>query len=113
MKVDVEVDAPGGPVRVVIRAGKGARVWGKFVFGRLKSDSGVRALVFDDSAEFHKDVALVHGVEVDGGGWVEFDQTNRTARVGGRSTQFGRERDRGLTVDLLAGALPDYRVEAV
>jgi hypothetical protein len=113
MKVDLELDAPGGPVRVVIRAGKGARVWGKFVFGRLKSDPAMRALAFDDSAAFHKDVALAHGVQVDGGGWVEFDQTNHRARVGGRSTQFGRERDRGLTVDLLAGALPGYRIEAV
>lgn len=113
MKVDVELDAPGGQVKVVIRAGKGARVWGKFVFGRLKSDPEKRALVFDDSAEFHKDIALAHGVQVDGGGWVEFDQTNRVARVGGRSTQFGRERDRGLTVNLLDEALPGYRVEAV
>ncbi len=113
MKVDVELDAPGGSVRVVIAGEDDARIWGKFVFGRLKSDPAKRALVFDDSAVLHKDIALAHGVEAAGGGWVEFDQTNRTARVGGRSTQFGRERDRGFTVDLLDEALPGYRVEAV
>ncbi len=113
MKVDIELDAPGGRVRVVIVGEAGARVWGKFVFGRLMSDPGKRAFVFDDSAAFHKDIGLAYGIEVAGGGWIEFDQTNRTAKVGGRSTQFGRERDRGLTVDLLDEALPDYRVDAV
>jgi len=99
-------------VRVVIVGEAGARIWGNSFSGG-EERSRKRVLIFDDSASFHKDIGLAYGIEVTGGGWVEFDQTNRTARVGGRSTQFGRESDRGLTVDLLDEALPDYRVEAV
>lgn len=113
MRVDVEIEAVGGPARVVLSGADTGQIWGKYVFGRLKSRPEVRVLVFDDRAEFHKDIAIGQGIEVSGGGWIEFDQTNRCARVGGRSTQFGREPDRGFTVDLLERALPDYRVEDV
>ena len=113
MKIDVEIEALGGPVRVMLAGAGDERIWGKFVFGRMKGDPDKRALVFDDEAVFHKDLAAAYGVEVSGGGWIEFDQSNRTALVGGKSTQFGRELDRGLTVDLLDESLPGYRVEAV
>jgi hypothetical protein len=113
MRIEVEIEAQGGMVRVMLRGTGDQRIWGKFVFGRLKGEPDKRALVFDDEAVFHKDIAAAYGVEVSGGGWIEFDQTNRTALVGGKSTQFGREPDRGLTVDLLDEALPGYRVEAV
>ena len=113
MKIDVQVDVTGGPVRVLLTGSGDDRVWGKFVFGRVKTDPGKRVLVFDDDAAFHKDIATTYDLEVSGGGWIEFDQTKRTALVGGKSTHFGREPDRDLTVDLLDEALPGYRVEAV
>lgn len=112
MKIEVEVEVPGGLVRVRLVGGAGERIWGKFVVGRLKGDPGKRALVFDDGAVFHKDIAAAHAIDPAGGGWVEIDHTNRHARIGGRSTQFGRELDRGLTVVLLEKALPDYLVES-
>ena len=113
MKVDVEPDAPGGLVRVVIVTQGRGRAAGKCVCGRWKNDPERRALVFDDAAEFHIQIGSTYGVEVVGGGWIEFDQANRTAVVSHGSTQFGREPDRRLTVELLRTALPDYRVEAV
>jgi hypothetical protein len=111
VKVEAELDAPGGRVRVVLRGGDEARLWGKFVFGRLKGDPRLRVLVFDSRPAFHRDIAAAHGVQVAGGGWLEFDHAARTVMVGGTSTQFGREPDRELTANLLAEALPDYRVD--
>jgi hypothetical protein len=72
----------------------------------------MRILVFDDSAPFHKDIAAAYGVQVSGGGWMTIDHPGRTVQVSGHSTQFGREADRGLTLDLLQQALPGYRVWA-
>jgi hypothetical protein len=113
MSVSVLVEAPGGPVRVILAGRHGDRVSGKFVFGRLKAEDGLRVLVFDDSAEFHKDIAAAYGVEVSGGGWIEIDRKSRTVQVGGKSTQYGRELDRGLTVLLLERALEGFSVDSV
>jgi len=113
MNVDVEISALDGPVRVRLAGADGGRIRGKFVFGRLRSRPEVRVLFFDDRAEFHRDIAPGRGIEVSGGGWMDFDQVNRRASIGGSSTQFGREADRGFTSDLLEKALPDYRVEVV
>ncbi|MBA3973144.1 MAG: hypothetical protein C0504_02875 [Candidatus Solibacter sp.] len=111
MRVEAEVEARGGRVRVVLRGGDEARVWGKFVVGRLRSDPGKRVLVFDTASVFHRDIAAAYGVQAGGGGWLEIDHGKRTVVVGGTSTQFGREPDRGLTVALLEEALPGYMVE--
>jgi hypothetical protein len=113
VRVEAEVEAKGGRVKVVLCGGGETRIWGKFVFGRLRSDPVTRVLVFDAASVFHRDIAAAHGVQVGGGGWLEIDHGKRTVAVGGTSTQFGREPDRGLTVTLLEGALPRYRVECV
>lgn len=110
MRVESEVDAPGGRVKVVLRGGAEARIWGKFVFGRLRSDPGLRVLVFDSASVFHRDIGVAYGVQVGGGGWLEIDHGKRKVVVGGTSTQFGREPDRGLTLALLEEALPGYQV---
>lgn len=112
MRVESEADCAGGRVKVVLSLGDGERIWGKFVFGRMRSDPARRILVFDSTAAFHKDIAAAYGVQVSGGGWLEIDHRGRSVVVGGRSTQFGREPDRGLTVELLGEVLPDYRVES-
>jgi hypothetical protein len=112
MRIEAEVEAPGGPVKVLLVGGAVQRIWGKFVFGGLKGEPGKRALVFDDQAVFHKAIAAASAIAPAGGGWIEIDQTNQRVRVGGRSTQFGRELDRGLTAILLEEALPDYFVES-
>lgn len=111
MRVETEVEAKGGRVKVVLCGGGEACLWGKFVLGRLRSDPGVRALVFDAASAFHRDIAAAHGVQVSGGGWLEIDHGKRTVAVGGTSTQFGREPDRKLTVEVLEKALPGYRGE--
>lgn len=111
MRVEAQVDRGGERVKVVLSGGDEERIWGKFVLGRLRSEPGRRILVFDCAAAFHKDIAATHGVQVSGGGWLEIDHKEKTVVVGGTSTQFGREPDRGLTMELLREALPGYRVE--
>lgn len=111
MRVDAEVDAPGGRVRVILRGGDEARIWGKFILGRLRSDPGQRMLVFDSKAVFHRDIAAAYGVQAAGGGWLEIDHKGRSVAVGGTSTQFGRESNRQMTIELIEGALTGYRVE--
>lgn len=95
---------------VIVRAAEGVRAAGKFIAGREAGGRGGLVLVFDDTAQFHKDLAVMYGLKAEGGGWMEIDFGRRTAVVSSRSTQYGREPDRVLTVALFESALDGFRV---
>lgn len=84
------------------------RVAGKFILGRARDDARQLAAAFDDSGAFHRDIAEKYGLRPLGGGWCELDHERRNVTLSGRSTQFGREPDRGLVVALFQQAFPSY-----
>lgn len=100
------------PAVVILCAGSESKVAGKFIVGRSPADGGVLVLAFDTGCAFHKDIGEKYGLTpILGGGWCEIVHARRQVWLSGRSTQFGREPDRELTLALYRAALPDYRVE--
>ena len=83
---------------------------GKFIVGRSPGDGGTLVLAFDTECAFHKDIGAKYGLVPMGGGWCEI-VGQRQVWISGRSTQFGKEPDRRLTLALYREALPGYRVE--
>lgn len=100
----------GGTVEIVLKACDERRVKGKFLLGRAIPDSSL-TLVFDDSAEFHKDIALAFHLRPLGGGWCEIDHGARTVCLSSSSQAFGREPDRARSLLWFAECLPGYACE--
>ncbi len=102
--------ADGRPtILLIVRAADLPRVSGKFILGRDLSDPRRLVAVFDDSAEFHLHLAQQYGLRPLGGGWCEIDHGAGHIVLSDRSTQFGREPDRDLTVSLFSAAFPGYQ----
>lgn len=97
------------PVVLILHAAERPRVEGKYVVGRIPEEGGRLAVVFDDSVEFHRDIADKYGLRPLGGGWCAIDTERRTVFLSSRSTQFGREPDRNLTVGVFQAHFPGYR----
>ncbi|GEM_PF-5997113 len=81
---------------------------GKYLVGRSTADTPSLMAVFDDSAGFHRDIALRYGLRPIGGGWCELNHAKKQVRLSSRSTQFGREPNRELVVALFEDAFPGY-----
>lgn len=97
------------PVVLILHAAEQARVEGKYVVGRIPEEGGKLAVVFDDSAEFHRDIVDKYGLRPLGGGWCSIDSERGTVFLSGKSTQYGREPDRNLTVAVFQAHFPVYR----
>ena len=102
-----------GEIEVVLQSADGVKARGKFLVGRTRLDGDLIALVFDDEAGFHKDIAIKHGLRPLGGGWCEIDHRARTVRVSSSSQAFGREPDRERTLRCFRECLPGYGCEEV
>jgi len=105
LQTTVEAGNPPRDITVIIRTSGNGRAEGKFVFGLGPHP----VVVFDDTAAFHRDLGARYKVRPLGGGWIVMDAKKKTVQVSGRSTQYGRERERDLTVEALSLALPEYR----
>jgi hypothetical protein len=95
-------------ILLILSCADTARAAGKFILGRAREDARQLAAAFDDACAFHKDIAEKHGIRPLGGGWCELDHERRIVTLSGRSTQFGREPDRGLVIALFQQAFPAY-----
>lgn len=85
---------------------------GKFLVGRLAAEPAHLLLVFDESAAFHRDIALRHRLRPAGGGWMRFDPKRRRILVSGSSRAYGREPDRDLVLRALSRVFPDFTCSA-
>ena len=83
-------------------------VCGKYLAGFHPSEARHLLIVFDESASFHKDIALRHNLRPRGGGWLDLDESRKRIRLSGRSLAYGREPDRDLTRRVLLMAFPDF-----
>ncbi|MBI4890416.1 MAG: hypothetical protein HY821_07300 [Acidobacteria bacterium] len=99
----------GGPdILLIVRTEDRPRPAGKYILGRDLADPRRLVAVLDDSAGFHVHLAQQYGLRPLGGGWCEIDHAARRIVLSDRSTQFGREPDRHLTVRLFSAAFPGY-----
>jgi hypothetical protein len=105
------VSEPDCEIEVLLKSADSVKAAGKFLLGRLLLDGGRMALVFDDAARFHKDIAVTHRLRPMGGGWCEIDHDARTVRVSSASQAFGREPDRERTLRCFRQCLPGYDCE--
>ncbi len=112
MEIRKRLNDAAEAAEAVLKAGDARRVKGKFLVGRSLFDARL-TLVFDDSAEFHKDIALGYNLRPLGGGWCEIDHDARRARLSGSSQAFGQEPDRSLSLGWIAACLPGYRCKEV
>lgn len=85
---------------------------GKFVVGRAAQSGDQIVVIYDQDAYFHKDMVDAHRLEPFGGGWLTIDTEGKSIQVSGESQAYGREADRGLTVEALRSVYPDYLCEA-
>lgn len=97
-----------GPVTVIFHAGSTKSARGKFLVGVEQLDLRHTVIVFDDSASFHKDMALAHRLRPRGGGRLEADFKKKRILLSGRSQAYGRETNRELTRRALAALFPDF-----
>jgi hypothetical protein len=113
MKLRKQIQLPElrSPAVVILSAPDEGEVAGKFIVGRSPADAGMLVLAFDTQCTFHKDIGARYGLRPMGGGWCEINHSRRDVWLSGRSTQFGKEPDRRLTLALYRAALPEYRVE--
>jgi hypothetical protein len=111
LRKQIQLPELRSPAVVILCASDDAEVAGKFVVGRSPADAGTLVVAYDTQCAFHKDIGAKYGLMPMGGGWCEIDHARREVWLSGRSTQFGKEPDRGLTLALYRAALPDYRVE--
>lgn len=81
---------------------------GKYLVGFHGTEKDHLFIVFDESASFHKDIALRYRLRARGGGWLELNASKRRIRLSGRSLAYGREPDRDLTRRALAIAFPEF-----
>lgn len=96
------------PVVLILHAAERARMEGKYVVGRIPEEDGRLAVVFDDSVTFHKDIVEKYGLQPLGGGWCSIDTATRTLLLSSKSTQYGMEPDRNLTVAVFQAYFRDY-----
>ncbi len=98
----------GRDVTLVFSWSSPKKVQGKYLVGFLGSESNQVMVVFDESAVFHRDIALRHRLRPRGGGWLEITFPRKRIRLSGRSQAYGRDPDRDLTRRLLAIAFPGF-----
>ena len=103
----------GADCVVVFRHGKEPVVNGKFLLGFHKVEKDLVAIVFDDSAKYHVDLANKYKLRPIGGGHLRLDTGQRQITLWGRSEAFGREPDREMTQQAIAAALPGVAVFSV
>lgn len=85
---------------------------GKFLLGHHKIEKDLVAVVFDNSAKYHVDLATKYKLHPIGGGHLRVDFRRRQITLWGRSEAFGEEPDRGMTRQVIEAALPDYECQA-
>ena len=81
---------------------------GKYVVGLRAGEEAHLVIVFDESASFHRDIALRHRLRPRGGGWLELSARKKRIHLSGRSAVYGREPDRSLTARVLSIAFPEF-----
>ena len=98
----------GRDVTLLFCCGSQDKTRGKYLVGFHGTEKDHLVIVFDESASFHKDIALRYRLRARGGGWLELNSSKRRIRLWGRSLAYGREPDRDLTRRVLSIAFPDF-----
>ncbi|MGJ5819443.1 hypothetical protein [Paludibaculum fermentans] len=93
---------------LILHAAEREKVEGKYVMGLIPEEGGKLAIVFDDSATFHRDIAEKYGLKPLGGGWCTIDTRSKVLLLSGRSTQYGMEPDRNMTLAAFQAHFPNY-----
>lgn len=111
LRKQIQLSDSRSPALVILCAPGDGDASGKFIVGRSPADSGMLVVAFDTRCAFHKDIGAKYGLRPMGGGWCEIVHSRREVWLSSKSTQFGKEPDRRLTLALYRAALPEYRVE--
>ncbi len=111
LRKQIQLPELRAPAVVILCAPDEGEVGGKFIVGRSPADSGMLVVAFDTECAFHKDIGAKYGLRPMGGGWCEIVHPRREVWLSSKSTQFGKEPDRRLTLALYRAALPGQRVE--
>ncbi len=96
------------PIVLILHAVDRERIEGKYVMGRIPEEGGRLAVIFDDSVTFHRDIVEKYGVKPLGGGWCSIDTRTHTLLLSSRSTQYGMEPDRNLTLAVFQAHFANY-----
>lgn len=98
----------GRDVTLLFCCGSRDATRGKYLVGFHGAENDHLVIVFDESASFHKDIALRYRLRARGGGWLELSSSKRRIRLSGRSLAYGREPDRDLIRRVLSIAFPEF-----
>lgn len=96
------------PIVLILHAAEKERMEGKYVMGLIPEEGGKLAIVFDDSVTFHRDIAEKYGLKPLGGGWCTIDTAKQVLLLSGRSTQYGMEPDRNMTLAVFQAHFSSY-----
>lgn len=99
-----------GNVLVVLVRTQGDAATGKFLLGRHLVETNLMALVFNDAAVFHSNIARKYHIHPLGGGILEIDSEEQMISLNGASKVYDREACRELTHRALLAALPDWQI---
>ena len=83
-------------------------VRGKYLVGLHSVEKDHLVIVFDQSASFHRDIALQHRLRPRGGGWLEMNTRSKQVKLYSRSQAYGREANRELVRAVFSRAFPDF-----
>jgi hypothetical protein len=109
LRKQIELEDAGETV-VIFRGAEAPRHQGKYLVGRHRIHSHLHVVAFDDSAQWHREIAFKHGIAPAGGGWLEADHAKKRIHLSGFSHAYGREPRRAITAAAFKALLPDYDV---
>ena len=98
----------GRDVSLIFSSSGEKLVRGKYLVGFHSVEKDHLVIVFDQSASFHRDMALQHRLRPRGGGWLEMNTRSKQVRLYSRSHAYGREANRELVLAVLSRAFPDF-----
>ena len=102
----------GRDVSLLFCCASSKKIRGKYLVGLPGTENEHLVIVFDESASFHRDIALRYRLRPRGGGWLEMDTSRKRMSLSGRSLAYGREPNRELTRRVLSMAFPDFSFDS-
>ncbi len=109
LRREIVLDGAGKTI-VIFRGADAPSHKAKYLVGRHRTHPELLVVVFDDSAEWHKQIASKFGIAPSGGGWLEADHVEKRIRLSGQSHAYGRELSRALSAAAFKALFPDYEV---
>ncbi|QOY89100.1 hypothetical protein [Paludibaculum fermentans] len=108
LRQSLRLPESGQTIVLILHAAEKERMEGKYVMGLIPEEGGKLAVVFDDSVTFHRDIVEKYGLKPLGGGWCTIDTSRQVLLLSGRSTQYGMEPDRNMTLAVFQAHFPNY-----